>query len=81
MAFKGVKSPRNKKIISNVFCLAIRIFLVLVLLSALVERCFVSHMRDFRRYAHSKFFTLKLLMHHAPGTGEWRQYRPSFIFT
>ena len=44
---KGVKSPRKTSMIFGKFCLTNRIFLVLVLLSALFERCFVSCMRDF----------------------------------
>ena len=44
---KGVKSPRKKSFFFGEFCLTSRIFLVSVQLSALVERCFVSRMRDF----------------------------------
>ena len=44
---KGVNMPCKKNLIFNEFCFTSRIFLVLVLLSALVKRWFVSHMRDF----------------------------------
>ena len=47
LLIKGVKSPRKKSLIFDKFCLTSRIFLVSVLLSALVERCFVSCMQDF----------------------------------
>ena len=42
---KGVKLSRKKSLIFDKFCLTSRILLVSVLLSALVERCFVSRMR------------------------------------
>ena len=47
LLIKDVKSPRKKKIVFRQFCLTSRIFLVLVLLSASVKRCFVSCMLDF----------------------------------
>ena len=48
LVIKGVKLPREKKsLIFDEFCLASRIFLLSVLLSALVEGCFVSRTRDF----------------------------------
>ena len=47
---KGVKSPgKTKFVFFGELCLSSRIFLVSVLLSASVERCFVSRMRDFFR--------------------------------
>ena len=46
LLIKGVKLP-HKKVNFGEFCLTSRIFLVSVLLSATVERCFVSCMRDF----------------------------------
>ena len=45
--YKGFKLPRKKRLIFGKFCLSSRIFLVLVLLSALVQICFVSHIWDF----------------------------------
>ena len=47
LLIRGVKSPRNLFLIFDKFCLTSRIFLVLVLLSASVERCLFSRMRDF----------------------------------
>ena len=47
LVIKGIKSPRKKSLIFDKFCLTSRIFLVSVLLSASVERCFVSCMQDF----------------------------------
>ena len=47
MLIKGVKLQRKKKKVFGEFCLSSAIFLVSVLLSASVERCFVSRMRDF----------------------------------
>ena len=44
---KGVKLPRKKNSFFAEFCLTYRIFLVSVLLSALVKKCFVSRMRVF----------------------------------
>ena len=47
-AHKRCKIAAQKKVIYfGKFCLTSRIFLVSVLLYALVERCFVSRMRDF----------------------------------
>ena len=51
-AFKKCKITAEKKM--GEFCLTSRIFLVSVLLSALVKRCFVSHMRDFFLYIIGK---------------------------
>ena len=48
-ALKGVKSPRKKSLVFCKFCLTSRILLVSVLLSALVERCSVSRMRDLKK--------------------------------
>ena len=52
LLIKGVKLPRKKKVFSSSanFALLSRILLVLVLLSASVERFFVSRMRDFFLY-------------------------------
>ena len=47
MLIKGIKSPRKKNVFFCEFCLISRIILVSVLLSASVERRFVSRMRDF----------------------------------
>ena len=47
LLIKDVKSPCKKSLIFNEFCLTSRIFLVSVLQSASVKRCFVSRMRDF----------------------------------
>ena len=47
-AYKGWKITAQKKFFfCCTFCITIMIFLVLMLLSALVERCFVSRMRGF----------------------------------
>ena len=51
---KGVKSPRaKKKQFFGKFCLPSRFFFLLVLLSANVEKFFVSRMRDFYAFFYS----------------------------
>ena len=50
LLIKGVKLPRKIFLIFDELCLTSRICLVLVLQSALVERCFVSRMRDFKKF-------------------------------
>ena len=46
-AHKGSKIAGQKKVAVGEFCLTKRIFLVSVLLSASVVKCFVSHNQDF----------------------------------
>ena len=46
LLMKGVKSPRKKSLFFNKFCLTSKIFFMFVLLSASVERFFVTHMQD-----------------------------------
>ena len=50
LLIKGSKLPRKKSFFFYKFCLTSRIFLVLVLLFASVERFFVSRMRDFSHH-------------------------------
>ena len=50
MADKGGREGLDPPFLADIICeqpLTSRIYLVSVLLSTLVERCFVSHMRDF----------------------------------
>ena len=64
---KGVKFPRKKRLFFGKFFLTSWIFLVLVLLSSLVKKFFVSWMRDFfwrgykkKLWQGQKFFLLSV---------------------
>ena len=48
VAYKGVKLPHNFFFFGE-FCFTSRIFFIFVLLSALVKRCFISHIGDFKK--------------------------------
>ena len=63
MLIKGVRSPREKKILFRQIFPYKQNFLALVLLSALVERCFVSRMRDFYLWLNFLFIISTHFLH------------------